>query len=269
MQSELTVDSLAQEIRRVDGNHTIGAGALAEALIPFLTAALSEKQAVEVKVGERDLMPLIRWAHETLWEINPSNYDHDDVCRLNDASVEVILGLAPVLGETHGKSAEWWDQYRTDHPLPALVDVPAVEPVAWREGIDSAPYAATVLASYFDHEVGEWIVQLFVAERPSAPFTHWQLVTRPDETSPPLSREGEDSAEVERLRCLLSRAEEYVIDGVTNAKAEAEMNAPYPARAPRYDAALAEVRQLYADIQAAIAATRSGSATIQKGCDRG
>lgn len=83
---------------------------------------------------------------------------------------------------------------------------------------------------------------------------------------PPLSHRGEDSAEVERLRGLLSRAEEYVIDGVTNAKAEAEMNAPYPARAHRYDAALAEVRQLYADIQAALAATRSGSATTAKGC---
>ena len=32
-------------------------------------------------------------AYETLIEINPSNYDHDDVCRMNDASVEVILGI--------------------------------------------------------------------------------------------------------------------------------------------------------------------------------
>ena len=30
------VDALAQEIRRVDGNHDLGAGALAEALQPFL-----------------------------------------------------------------------------------------------------------------------------------------------------------------------------------------------------------------------------------------
>lgn len=71
--------------------------------------------------------------------------------------------------------------------------------------------------------------------------------------------------EISRLRALLSRAEEYVIDGVTTAKIEAEMNAPYPARAPRYDAALAEVRQLYADIQAALAATRSGSAIKPNG----
>lgn len=33
---ELTIDALAEEIRRVDGNHDLGAGALAEALMPFL-----------------------------------------------------------------------------------------------------------------------------------------------------------------------------------------------------------------------------------------
>lgn len=32
------VDELAQEIRRVDGSHSLGAGALAEALMPFLSA---------------------------------------------------------------------------------------------------------------------------------------------------------------------------------------------------------------------------------------
>lgn len=31
-------DELAQEIRRVDGNHTLGAGALADALTPFILA---------------------------------------------------------------------------------------------------------------------------------------------------------------------------------------------------------------------------------------
>lgn len=34
----LDVDDLAQEIRRVDGSHSLGAGALAEALMPFLAA---------------------------------------------------------------------------------------------------------------------------------------------------------------------------------------------------------------------------------------
>lgn len=36
-----TVDDLAQEIRRVDGNHDLGAGALAEALMPFLSAPVA------------------------------------------------------------------------------------------------------------------------------------------------------------------------------------------------------------------------------------
>ncbi len=37
----LDVDALAQEIRRVDGNHALGAGALAEAILPFVRSALS------------------------------------------------------------------------------------------------------------------------------------------------------------------------------------------------------------------------------------
>lgn len=37
--TRIDVDALAQEIRRVDGSHSLGAGALAEALMPFLCAA--------------------------------------------------------------------------------------------------------------------------------------------------------------------------------------------------------------------------------------
>lgn len=58
--------------------------------------------------------------------------------------------------------------------------------------------------------------------------------------------------EMAELRALLSRAEEYIIDGVTNAKADAEMNAAYPSRAIRYNAALEEVRQLHADVSRAL-----------------
>ena len=45
----LTIDTLSQEIRRVDGNHSLGAGALAEALMPLFSAALSE-QTLPVRV---------------------------------------------------------------------------------------------------------------------------------------------------------------------------------------------------------------------------
>lgn len=68
--------------------------------------ALTTIQSLVARNAE--LEGMIRWAHDTLYEINPSNYDHDEVCRVNNASVEVILGLAPILGETHGKTAEWW-----------------------------------------------------------------------------------------------------------------------------------------------------------------
>ena len=37
----INVDELAQEIRRVDGNHSLGAGMLAEALLPFLNSQVA------------------------------------------------------------------------------------------------------------------------------------------------------------------------------------------------------------------------------------
>mgnify|MGYP001486935281 CR=1 FL=1 len=38
----LDVDALAQEIRRVDGSNSLGAGALAEALMPFISKHLAD-----------------------------------------------------------------------------------------------------------------------------------------------------------------------------------------------------------------------------------
>lgn len=70
-----------------------------------ITEAECQRRVDAAVLAEREVL---RWAHDTLWEINPSNYSHDDVCLLNAASVEVILGIAPLIGETHGKSAEWW-----------------------------------------------------------------------------------------------------------------------------------------------------------------
>lgn len=71
-----------------------------------IRALLDELEAKERRIA--DQCELLRWVHDTLLEINPYNYTHDDVCEINNASVEVILGIAPVLGETHGKSEDWW-----------------------------------------------------------------------------------------------------------------------------------------------------------------
>jgi hypothetical protein len=57
----LTVDALAQEIRRVDGSHSLAAGALAEALLPFISAALAAAPREAVAwVDPKDLEYLTR-----------------------------------------------------------------------------------------------------------------------------------------------------------------------------------------------------------------
>lgn len=48
-------------------------------------------EKAEARVTE--LEEKISWAVDALQEINPSNYDHDDVCALNASSVEVALSL--------------------------------------------------------------------------------------------------------------------------------------------------------------------------------
>lgn len=70
------------------------------------------KAALKALEAENErLRNLLAWAYDTLVEINVSNYDHDDVCRLNDASVEVILGIkdevvpAAAQGEDDGRDS--------------------------------------------------------------------------------------------------------------------------------------------------------------------
>ena len=79
---------------------------LSEAQSKMLDSEEDRAEAAEADVAR--LREAIRHAHDTLYELNPCNYDHDEVCRVNDASVEVILSLAPLLGEAHGKTPEWW-----------------------------------------------------------------------------------------------------------------------------------------------------------------
>lgn len=85
------------------GTDAMLANARRIARLPDVEDALIAAQAEIAK-----LRAALRWAHDTLWEINPDNCDYADICNLNDASVEVILGIAPLIGETHGKSPEWW-----------------------------------------------------------------------------------------------------------------------------------------------------------------
>ena len=52
-----------------------------------------ENQASDQTALENEV-EFLEWAYQTLGEINPSNYDHSDVCELNSKSVEVIQAIA-------------------------------------------------------------------------------------------------------------------------------------------------------------------------------
>ena len=55
MSDRLTVDHLANEIRRMDGSHSLGAGALAECLLPWLAEHDREKDdRIEALEAARD-----------------------------------------------------------------------------------------------------------------------------------------------------------------------------------------------------------------------
>lgn len=82
----------------------------------------------------------------------------------------------------------------------------------------------------------------------------------------PLYKQPPAGAEViERLVKALEAAETYVIDGVTTAKQNLEMNAAYPARKPRYEAELQEARDIYAECQAARRAALAAAKEANRG----
>jgi hypothetical protein len=59
----LDVDALAQEIRRVDGSNSLGAGALAEALMPFIARSLMNPQGNAVDAAANILAQADGYQH--------------------------------------------------------------------------------------------------------------------------------------------------------------------------------------------------------------
>lgn len=70
----LDVDALANEIRRVDGSHDLGASALAEALLPFLQSSPAPKQEIDHRAGYEKLREFISDFEidtgEGIWSLN-------------------------------------------------------------------------------------------------------------------------------------------------------------------------------------------------------
>jgi hypothetical protein len=56
--------------------------------------------AAPIDYGEREFLT---WVADTLIELNPINYDHDDVCECSAASVEVILAIQSRLSAAPGQ----------------------------------------------------------------------------------------------------------------------------------------------------------------------
>jgi hypothetical protein len=57
----------------------------------------------------------------------------------------------------------------------------------WRLISDGdAPHACHVLATWFDWDAGEWVVQV-VLSPPGFPFTHWQMLPEPPDGREKLS----------------------------------------------------------------------------------
>ncbi len=90
---EVTKESLAQWIAELESQ-------------PHLS--LREERYLAVMKRCEELENAARTVHDTLVEIDEHNYSREDILRLNNASVEAILCLAPVLGEKHGHSEMWW-----------------------------------------------------------------------------------------------------------------------------------------------------------------
>ena len=65
--ARMDVDDLAEEIRRVDGSNSLGAGALAEALMPFILRAVA---------AEREACAEIARSEPRVWDVKAGDPQH-------------------------------------------------------------------------------------------------------------------------------------------------------------------------------------------------
>lgn len=199
----------------------------------ILIASLSNKQAGEVKALEwRQHIRNGSYLAHGVGILYAVDEDHECAVLAKYEGSSVTKSAHP-----HAEAAKAAAQADYEQRIrAALVDVPAVEPVAWmddgtcRAGSDSS--AHRVVTDAQKRDMPEAIASSF---------------TTPLFASPPLSHRGEDSAEV--LRSALQRISE-----LTHSRANAK-----------------DARDLHLTVKAiadaALAATRSGSATSAKGSE--
>lgn len=222
-----------------------------------VTAALSDKQAVEVKIKPLEWIEhpsADAWRADTMlgtyqvWAGSLKTgwlFDGLFAERLNETSHD----------EDAAKAAAQADYERRIRS--ALVDVPAVEPVAKRWLVEETLPSGAIKWEVVEHENHA---------RKIAAMCRNATVT-PLYTSPPLSREGKDSAEVERLRGLLDVALD-VLDNYADPTGYTDSDGEQvPSDADVHQGLLA--KETAFNLRAALAAARSGSATTHSGGDHG
>lgn len=84
----LSVDELAQEIRRIDGDHSLGAGAMADALMPFIEQAVL--QSPEVQALRKDAERLRVVLKEAAAELDCLGSEIDRIHRENPSIVTTL-----------------------------------------------------------------------------------------------------------------------------------------------------------------------------------
>lgn len=225
---EATADEAAQE--------ALDDQALGLDVGPIIEAWLSELPCQKVEEVSRMQAALQMIASESNWSFGKPI---DSACAENYARIaEEMSAIA--------KGALSSSLEAREHPHSALVDVPA-EPVAkqWCAYEDGHQYTSWYPDGYGDRAGWEALAK----RNP----TKYQVATRALYTSPPLSREGEDTAEV-------IAALEFV------ALWAWREDPPAAARNLSDGERLSAIK--YHPTIKALAATRSGSATIAKGGDR-
>ena len=67
----------------------------------------SGEQIATLKAQRDELLELLKWSDDKLGpEINPSNYDHQDVCELNANMVEVSLAIRAAIANAEKDNPE-------------------------------------------------------------------------------------------------------------------------------------------------------------------
>lgn len=96
-----TITVQCSQCDAIGANVLVDQGVHAQSDLPELEAEAITAWNTRDQVAE--LVEAVQWAFDTLIELNPSNYDHDNVCEVNAAAVEVMLGLKPILASHKGE----------------------------------------------------------------------------------------------------------------------------------------------------------------------